>query len=514
MHANLEQVATCGDGGFETVAAQPPQPPSVGLGLLGAAAPADAGLEEPVEVAVEHGLRVALLVAGPQVLDDLVGVQHVVAHLVAPARLDVAAQTVEVRLLLGLLQREQLGLEHDHRARLVLQLRLLVLAADHSAGRDVREAYGGVGRVDRLPTGTAGAVDVDADLLVGDVDLVGLLQHRHDLDRRERRLAAALVVERADPHQPVRAGLDRQRAVGVGRVDREGGGLEAGLLGVRRLVDLDRVAVLLGPADVHPHQRLGEVRGIDATGAGPDRDQRLAGVVLTVEEGADLEALDDLLELDLGVGERAFVALVAAELDHDLEVLDAAAERHHPVELALQRGEPPGDPGRALDVVPQVGCGHLLAEVGDLDAHRIDVEHLLDGVHGRLELLDLCVEVRSCHKEQGYAGGPPRAYSATADGMASSAQTRLPPVSPASIPHDAASAPTRCRPRPCSSVSVSGFGSGVPTPPSSTSMRNAGPVFRMRTRYDESAWVSALAASSLTTSCASSLGSSMPHSES
>ena len=65
------------------------------------------------------------------------------------------------------------------------------------------------------PPGPAGAVDVDADVLVGDVDLVGLLEHRHDLDGGERGLPAALVVERADPHQAVGAGLDRERAVGV-----------------------------------------------------------------------------------------------------------------------------------------------------------------------------------------------------------------------------------------------------------------------------------------------------------
>ncbi len=42
------------------------------------------------------------------------------------------------------------------------------------------------------------------------------------LDVGERRLAPALVVERADPHQPVGALLDRERAVGVRRVHREG----------------------------------------------------------------------------------------------------------------------------------------------------------------------------------------------------------------------------------------------------------------------------------------------------
>ena len=49
-------------------------------------------------------------------------------------------------------------------------------------------------------------------VLLGHVDVVGLLDERDDLDRRERRLPAALVVERADPHQPVGAGLDAERA--------------------------------------------------------------------------------------------------------------------------------------------------------------------------------------------------------------------------------------------------------------------------------------------------------------
>ena len=110
----------------------------------------------------------------------------------------------------------------------------------------------------------------------------------------EAGLPAALVVERADPHQPVGARLDAERAVGVGRLHREGGRLQARLLGVRGLVDLGRVAVPLRPAQVHPQQHLGEVRGVHAAGAGPDGDQRLPRVVLAGEQGADLHLLDGL----------------------------------------------------------------------------------------------------------------------------------------------------------------------------------------------------------------------------
>ena len=92
--------------------------------------------------------------------------------------------------------------------------------------------------------------------------------------------------------------------------------------------------------------------------------------------------------------------------DHDLEVVDAAGQLGEPVDLALEPGEPAGDPGGVGLVVPQVGGRDLLAEVRDLAAHGGDVEHLLDGAHGRAELLDLGVEVGSCHEVQRYCGRP------------------------------------------------------------------------------------------------------------
>ena len=60
--------------------------------LLLLPAPADAGVDEAVDIAVEHGVGAADLVAGAQVLDHLVGVEDVGAHLVAPGRLDVPGQ--------------------------------------------------------------------------------------------------------------------------------------------------------------------------------------------------------------------------------------------------------------------------------------------------------------------------------------------------------------------------------------------------------------------------------------
>ena len=219
------------------------------------------------------------------------------------------------------------------------------------------------------PPGPGGPEDVDADLVLRDVDVVELLDDRQHLDPGERGLPAALVVERRDAHQPVGALLDREGAVGVGLLDREGGRLDAGLLGVGDVVDLDRVLVPLGPAQVHAHEHLGEVGGVDTAGLRADGHQRLAGVVLAGQQGADLELVDLLAQRDqlaLGLGQAGRVALLLGQLVQHAGVVEPAAQLLDPAQVALQVGQPGGELLGALDVVPQVGRGGLLLQLGDL----------------------------------------------------------------------------------------------------------------------------------------------------
>src|SRR5437667_19401 len=89
---------------------------------------------------------------------------------------------------------------------------------------------------------------VRRSLTIWYVDLVGLLDDRYHLARGEAGLSAPLVVERADPHQPVGTRLDRQRPVRVRLLDGERGRLDPGLLRVRGVVDVGGVPVPLGPA--------------------------------------------------------------------------------------------------------------------------------------------------------------------------------------------------------------------------------------------------------------------------
>ena len=111
------------------------------------------------------------------------------------------------------------------------------------------------------PPGPARAVDVDPQLVRRDLDvlLVGLLEHRDHVERRERRVPPLLRVERADPHQPVHAALGGQQPVHVRALHRERRGLDARLLAVLDVVDLGVEALALGPPRVHPQQHLGPV---------------------------------------------------------------------------------------------------------------------------------------------------------------------------------------------------------------------------------------------------------------
>ena len=147
----------------------------------------------------------------------------------------------------------------------------------------------------------------------------------------------------------------------------------------------------LGPAHVHAHEHLGEVRGVDAPGLGADGHQRLARVVVARQQGADLELVDRLaqgLQLALGLGGGRGVPLLHGHLVQQPDVVEPAAQLLDAAQVALQVGELGGERLGRLDVVPQVGGRGLLLQLGDLAAEPVDVEHRLDRGQGRAQFVD------------------------------------------------------------------------------------------------------------------------------
>src|SRR5579863_1944696 len=119
---------------------------------LRAAQPADLGVDEVVDVALEHRLGLRGLVARARVLHHLVGVKDVVADLRAPGAAAVAPEVIQFPGLLLAAALKQLGLQDRHRGGAVLNLGPLVLAGDDDAGRQVGDPDRGVGGVNALTT--------------------------------------------------------------------------------------------------------------------------------------------------------------------------------------------------------------------------------------------------------------------------------------------------------------------------------------------------------------------------
>ena len=170
-------------------------------------------------------------------------------------------------------------------------LRTLVLALHDDAAGEMRDAHGGIGHVDVLAAGAAGAEGIDAQVLVLDIDLDFVVHLREDEDAGEGGVAARVGVEGRDADQAVDADFGLQQAVGVLAVDFEGGALDAGAFAFQTVGHHGGKALSLGPSQVHAEQHLGPILALRAAGAGMDGHDGRARVVLAGEEHAGFQAL-------------------------------------------------------------------------------------------------------------------------------------------------------------------------------------------------------------------------------
>src|SRR6266498_5007122 len=100
------------------------------------------------------------------------------------------------------------------------------------------------------------------------------------------------LVEGRQADEAMYAALGPERAVGVLAANRERRRLQAGLLSRARLEQFRLESAVGRPAEIHAQHHLGPALRIGATGAADDGDDRVARVVLPVEEGRFLEPLE------------------------------------------------------------------------------------------------------------------------------------------------------------------------------------------------------------------------------
>ena len=339
-------------------------------------------MHEPVDVPGEHARHVRGLQPAADVLHHLVRIQDVVADLAPEADVALLAlEDVDLGVTLRLADLVQARAQDLHRGLFVLELRLLVLAGHHEAGRKVRDADRGVRRVDRLSARPRGTVDVDPDLVVLDLDVDVVGEQRQHLDAGERGLAALLLVGRADAHEAVHAGLRRQHPVRVPAVHREDGAVDADLDALRDVVEVDLPLPGLRVLGVHAQQHLGPVLGLEAALARCDGDERVAVVELAGEQRGELEVADALVDLgqrrgDLG-GELRIV-LRQRELVACFGVVERGAQRGHRLDLVADLGGLRHRGLRGRGVVPEAGLGRFRLESVGVDALRVEMQVLAD----------------------------------------------------------------------------------------------------------------------------------------
>src|SRR5690606_21842528 len=148
IHMNQANAASCPSGraGWTPPRLVRAPPRQIGSGprrlaphgsLHFAGALAEIGLDEGLQVAVEHALRIAEFDAGAQILDARV-IEHIVANLVAPGDLALGAvQAGHFRVALGLFHLLKLGHENADGLPLVLRLAAFIHAIGIETCRDV-----------------------------------------------------------------------------------------------------------------------------------------------------------------------------------------------------------------------------------------------------------------------------------------------------------------------------------------------------------------------------------------
>ncbi len=321
-------------------------------------------MDERVEVSVENALRVADLVPGAVVLDELVRMEDIAPdRLAAEPGVGGTASFLRQRglpLLLRPLDKSRL--QHPHRGLLVRRLRALVLALDDDATREMRDPNGAIRLVDVLATGSLRTVRVDLQVVFVDLDLGVIGQKRRDDDRCERRVAPVGAVERALTDEAVLAPFGLENSVGVLTAHGERGALQARFFSGTGLDQLRPEPALRDPALVHPKHHLSPVLCVGAPRAGLEGDDRIAGVVFAVEEGCLLEPLELAAQrhdraLDLGLEVRL-------ELEEPGRVFELGGQPLEHLDALRDPRMLGRDRLRALLVVPEARLAHGLLELG------------------------------------------------------------------------------------------------------------------------------------------------------
>ena len=141
-------------------------------------------------------------------------------------------------------------------------------AGYHHTGRQVGNAHSRIGLIDVLTTRATGAIGIDAQIRIIDIDL-DILDLRQDRDRGRRGMDSTLRLSIWHALHPVHAAFKLQAAKHAVAIDRGNDFLKAARIAFGQGLNLDPPALKLGIALIHTKKVAREQGRLVAAGPGP-----------------------------------------------------------------------------------------------------------------------------------------------------------------------------------------------------------------------------------------------------
>ena len=148
-----------------------------------------------------------------------------------------------------------------------------------------------------LTAGSGGSIGINADVVRLDLDFIVLGQLRHHLAGHKGSLPLPLCVEGTDPHQTMYAVLRTKEPVRVRPVDLKIHGLDARLVAVHQIHNIQGKALLISPPGIHAEEHGAPVAGLRAAGSRVQRDNGVILIVFTGQERGQPQLLQMRLEI-------------------------------------------------------------------------------------------------------------------------------------------------------------------------------------------------------------------------
>ena len=228
----------------------------------------------------------------------------------------------------------------------------------NDAGGNMRQPHGAVGFVDMLTPGARSPIGIDAQILVFDLDVDCIVDHRIDPHRSKTRMPTRLTVERRNANQPVHAGFRFHPTIGIWPADLKRRRFEAGFFARALLDPFNFVVMTFRPAQIHAHQHFGPVLRFCSAGTRIDFDVAVIAVNFAGEQAFELKFLRASLQNCDGVftfTDNVLIVFGIAELNQRDRILELLFKAAHLIYRFLETGPLAQHFLRPLLVIPKTG---------------------------------------------------------------------------------------------------------------------------------------------------------------